>query len=142
MTGRHKWSEIRARRVPNERAWRAAAAQDLREQMRLDELRHACRLSQQELARRLKSHQAQISRLEQRADLFVSTVRRYVEALGGELEIVATFPDGTVRIDNFRELAKGFGRTHETPASKRRQLTRKVAGRAPTNGRGSGTKSR
>jgi hypothetical protein len=57
------------------------------------------------LARRLKTDQAQISRLEQRTDLFVSTLRRYVEALGGQLEIVATFPEGaSVRIENFSDL--------------------------------------
>lgn len=75
------------------------------EEMRLGELRRALRLSQQTLARHLKTDQAQISRLEQRADLLVSTLRRYVEALGAQLEIVATFPDGaTIRIENLAEL--------------------------------------
>jgi transcriptional regulator with XRE-family HTH domain len=84
--------------------------------MRLHELRRALRLSQQTLARRLKTDQAQISRLEQRTDLFVSTLRRYVEALGGELEIVASFPEGaTVRIENFSDLKPARASTAGRP---------------------------
>jgi hypothetical protein len=47
-----------------------------------------------------------VSRLEQQADMYVSTLRRYLEALGGTLEIVAHFPDRDVRITQFRELLK------------------------------------
>lgn len=94
-----------ARRASHERAVAQLRAEMHRDDMRLDELRRALRLSQQTLARHLKTDQAQISRLEQRADLLVSTLRRYVEALGAQLEIVATFPDGaTIRIENFAEL--------------------------------------
>lgn len=45
-------------------------------------------------------------KLERRADMLVSTLRRYVEAMGGRLDIVATFPDGVVRIANLGELAE------------------------------------
>jgi transcriptional regulator with XRE-family HTH domain len=94
-----------ARRAAHERAVAQHRAEMRRDDMRLDELRRALRLSQQTLARHLKTDQAQVSRLEQRADLLVSTLRRYVEALGAQLEIVATFPDGaTIRIENFAEL--------------------------------------
>jgi len=42
--------------------------------------------------------------MESRADMYVSTVRRYIEAMGGELDIVARFPDGSVRISQFHDL--------------------------------------
>jgi hypothetical protein len=49
--------------------------------------------------------QQRLPKLERRADMLVGTLRRYVEAMGGRLDIVATFPDGEVRISNLGELA-------------------------------------
>jgi hypothetical protein len=54
----------------------------------------------------LDTDQGNVSRLEQQADMYVSTLRRYLEALGGTLEIVAHFPDRDVRITQFRELRR------------------------------------
>jgi predicted transcriptional regulator len=64
----------------------------------LDELRRARELSQQELARTLGVNQASISKLERRTDMYLSTLRKFVEALGGELELRANFAEGSVRI--------------------------------------------
>ena len=61
-------------------------------------------LSQVALADLLEASQLEVSRIEHRTDLYVSTLRRYVEAMGGELDIVARFPDGSVRINQFEEL--------------------------------------
>lgn len=69
----------------------------------LAELRKARRLSQEALAERLGTRQASISKLERRADMNVSTLRAYVEALGGALEITARFPDGEVTVGSFGE---------------------------------------
>ena len=66
--------------------------------------RRARDLSQATLAEALETDQGSISRLEQRTDMHISTLRRYVEALGGTLDIVARFPDGDVRITEFRDL--------------------------------------
>lgn len=71
--------------------------------MPLAELREARRLTQEELAGLLGNRQAAVSKVERRADMYVSTLRRYIEALGGELEIVARFPEGEVRITQFEE---------------------------------------
>jgi predicted transcriptional regulator len=60
--------------------------------------------SQQELARRLKVGQPAVAKLERRADMYVSNLRRYVAALGGSLEITARFPEGVVNITNFGDL--------------------------------------
>ncbi len=79
-------------------------AEVIAEEATLRRLREARRKSQTEVAARLKTTQAAISRLEKRADVYVSTLRKYVEAVGGKLEIVATFPDAPpVRVTQFAE---------------------------------------
>jgi DNA-binding XRE family transcriptional regulator len=66
----------------------------LAEEKTLRELRRARALTQQRLAKRLGIKQDGVSRLEQRTDLLLSTLREYVAAMGGKLELVARFPDG------------------------------------------------
>ena len=70
---------------------RAAAL--LAEELSLRELRRAHKLTQVKLAKSLGVRQEQISRLEQRSDLLISTLRGYVEAMGGRLSLVAEFPN-------------------------------------------------
>ena len=69
------------------------AAELIAEEMTLRELRKARRLTQVSLARELGIGQDGISRMEQRSDLLLSTLRRTVEAMGGSLSLVARFPD-------------------------------------------------
>jgi len=59
----------------------------------LKDLRHAVERTQEELATSLGVGQDTISRIERRSDMLLSTLRRYVEAMGGKLELVAEFPD-------------------------------------------------
>src|SRR5207302_3076894 len=68
------------------------AAKLLAEEMSLRELRRAHRLTQERIAETLGIGQDQVSRLEQRSDLLISTLRSYVEAMGGRLTLVAEFP--------------------------------------------------
>ncbi len=63
------------------------------EEMTLRELRKARKLTQASVARELGISQDAISRLEQRSDLLLSTLRRTVEAMGGTLSLIARFPD-------------------------------------------------
>ena len=72
--------------------------------MPLQELRQARSLSQERLAQILDTKQANISRIEKRADMYISTLRSYVQAMGGELQIIAHFPEGNVRINQFQEI--------------------------------------
>lgn len=67
----------------------------------LAELRRARGLSQKTLAGLLHVDQASISKMERRTDMYISTLRSHIEAMGGELDIIARFPDGTVKIANF-----------------------------------------
>jgi transcriptional regulator with XRE-family HTH domain len=71
----------------------ARAKEILAEEMTLCELRKAHKLTQERLAESLGIGQDQISRLEQRSDLLLSTLRSYIEAMGGSLTILAEFPD-------------------------------------------------
>src|SRR5436309_3387011 len=57
--------------------------------------------SQQEVAETLGMKQPSLSKLEKQGDMQVSTLRKIVRALGGELEVLARFPKGTVKIDQF-----------------------------------------
>jgi transcriptional regulator with XRE-family HTH domain len=75
-------------------------------EMPLYELRAARSLTQEKLAEQLHVKQAAVSKLERRTDMYVSTLRAYVRAMGGELEIIARFPDGDVRIEQFEEAAQ------------------------------------
>ena len=77
----------------------------LKETMALEELRDALRMTQQELAQTLNVDQSAVSKLEHRTDMYVSTLRRCITAMGGQLEIRAVFPQGTVRISQFERLA-------------------------------------
>lgn len=106
MAGRHSFAELRQRMSPEALARSEVEALRLKEEMDLAEVRRAMRLSQQELAETLQVGQAAIAKIEKRADMYVSTLRRFIEAMGGELEIVARFPDHSVRIRNFRDLGE------------------------------------
>ena len=75
-------------------------------EMALQELRQAMHLTQQELADHLKMNQAAISKLEHQSDMYVSTLRRFVMAMGGQLCIVAHFPQGEVVIKQFEDIQK------------------------------------
>ena len=71
----------------------ARAAELIAEEMTLRELRHARKLTQVKLAKTLGVTQDSVSRLEKRSDLLLSTLRKTVEAMGGNLSLVAEFPD-------------------------------------------------
>jgi hypothetical protein len=71
----------------------ARAAQLIGEEMTLRQLRQACRLTQQKVARSLRIGQEGVSKIERRSDLLISTLRDYVKALGGQLSLVVEFPD-------------------------------------------------
>lgn len=72
--------------------------------MPLEALRDAKQLTQVQMAQILKISQGAVSKVERRTDMFVSTLRNYVRAIGGDLQIRAVFPEGHVLIDQFGEL--------------------------------------
>ncbi len=75
------------------------------EEANLRQLREARHNSQAEIAAKLGVNQAAVSKLERRADMYLSTLRTYIQAMGGDLEIIARFPDKPpVKINQFRAL--------------------------------------
>ncbi|MFM7331954.1 MAG: XRE family transcriptional regulator [Brachymonas sp.] len=100
-----KFSELRAKMTPAARAQAAQQTQTMLTEMPLHELRRARGLSQKMLAEALHVQQPSVAKMERRTDMYISTLRSHIEAMGGELEVVAKFPDGMVKINNFAELA-------------------------------------
>lgn len=98
--------QLEAKMGSERRAKVAARVEALLRDMPLDELREARAMTQEHLAKILNVNQSAISKMERRADMYVSTLQDFVRAMGGQLEIRAVFPDGTVRISQFSELAK------------------------------------
>ncbi|MGH7889170.1 MAG: helix-turn-helix domain-containing protein [Thermodesulfobacteriota bacterium] len=72
---------------------KARAAELIAEEMTMRDLRNARKLTQKAVAKKLGISQDNVSRLESRSDVLLSTLREYVHSLGGELSIVAEFPD-------------------------------------------------
>ena len=77
--------------------------QEMLWEITLQELRQAVELTQKQLAETLKINQAAVSKMESQSDMYISTLRRFLEAMGASLKIVAEFPDGEVVIDQFSE---------------------------------------
>jgi DNA-binding transcriptional regulator YiaG len=73
----------------------------LKDGMALAELRQALQLTQEALASELHVNQAAVSKFERQSDIYISTLRRILAAMGAELKITAHFPDGTVVINQF-----------------------------------------
>jgi DNA-binding XRE family transcriptional regulator len=99
-----KFEALRAKMSSDAQARVEARAQAMLAEMPLQELRQARGLSQKMLADILDVQQPSIAKLEKRTDMYLSTLRSHIEAMGGELEIVARFPDGAVKITNFSEI--------------------------------------
>jgi predicted transcriptional regulator len=95
--------------TPEAQAAAEAEAVRLGEHMDLAEVRRALKLSQDEIAQTLQIGQGSVAKIEKRTDMYVSTLRRFIPAMGGELEIVARSPDHAVAIRNFADLMERKG---------------------------------
>lgn len=98
MTGHRSFNELRKTMSPERRARNRRETGALLEGLTLFELRQTREQSQDAVASRLNVGQPAVAKMERRADLYVSNLRRYVEALGGTLEINARFADSLVPI--------------------------------------------
>jgi len=101
------WDEIKAKAAPDTIAAAARKTEAMLAAFELNELRKARNLTQEDLARRLGTRQANVSKLERRTDVRVSTLREVVEAMGGELRITAHFPDAEYLIEPGLEARAG-----------------------------------
>jgi DNA-binding transcriptional regulator YiaG len=102
-----KFSDLVGPLNPDERTRVDAKKAHMREETRLYDLRRARHLSQETVAETLGVPQSAVSKIERRADAYISTIRRYLEAIGGELIVVARFDDGTeVEIKQFAAIGE------------------------------------
>lgn len=93
------WSPERHARVE-------ALAVKLEEEMTLEQIRESLDLTQQRIAKLMKTTQGNVSRLERRHDMLLSTLQAYIAAMGGALEISVRFPQATVKLKSLGQLFK------------------------------------
>lgn len=102
-----KLSELHSNMSPESQLRSQIMTEQLLSEMPLHQFQHARDLSQKLLAEVLDVQETSIEKLEKRADMYLSTLRTHIQAMGGELEIVARFPYGAVSVDNFSDLEGG-----------------------------------
>ncbi|MCL2660283.1 MAG: helix-turn-helix domain-containing protein [Acidobacteriaceae bacterium] len=100
-----KWSDIRGKFAPEVEERIRKEVQEAAQVMTLHQLREARELTQTNLAQLLRINQGAVSMMEKRTDMYVSTLRSYIKAMGGELKITAEFPEGSIQIEQFEKVA-------------------------------------
>jgi len=99
-----KFKDLRKAMSPEAQARAHEKAMVLKAELPLAELRQARHFSQEQLASELSVKQPAVAKIEKKVDMYISTLRRFIEAMGGQLEISAHFPEGNVKINQFEEL--------------------------------------
>jgi len=100
----HKpFQTLRDKMTPQQLAQADAEAEEMMAEMLLAEIRKFMGFTQEELASAMGVTQPCLSKLENQTDMQISTLRRLIEALGGQLEIVAHLPRGDIRVRTFKE---------------------------------------
>lgn len=99
-----KFRDLRNKMSPDAQARAHEKTLALLAELPLAELRRARQLSQEQLATELNVQQPAVAKIEKKTDMYISTLRRFINAMGGELEIRAHFPDGDVTINQFENL--------------------------------------
>jgi transcriptional regulator with XRE-family HTH domain len=98
------FNELIEKMAPEHQAWIEERVQVELAEMALKELRQALQLTQQQLASQLELNQAAVSKMERQSDMYISTLRRFLSAMGAELRIIAHFPERDILINQFHDL--------------------------------------
>jgi transcriptional regulator with XRE-family HTH domain len=106
MASRHNWNDLMKRMPAHRRARIEAGVREDLAEMLLSEVRRSAGLTQEQLAGELGVKQPTLSQLESQDDMQISTLRRIIEALGGELEIIASLPSGRIALTQFKEAGR------------------------------------
>jgi transcriptional regulator with XRE-family HTH domain len=101
-----KWRDIRKTLSPEAEERIRKSIADAPRVMALYQVREARSLTQVNLAKVLNVNQGAVSRMEKRTDMYVSTLRNFIQAMGGQLQVKAVFPEGEVEIEQFETLAE------------------------------------
>lgn len=99
-----KFRDLRHAMRPEAQARAHEKATVMKAELPLAELRQARQLSQEQLAEKLSVKQPAVAKMEKKTDMYISTLRHAIEAMGGKLEISAHFPEGDVRINQFEDI--------------------------------------
>ena len=102
---RRNFRELEAKMSPEQIRKSNDLVKQMIGEMPLNRLRAARSLTQEHLATILNRDQSAISQMERRSDMYVSTLSDFIKALGGQLEIRANFPEGSVRISGIADEA-------------------------------------
>jgi DNA-binding XRE family transcriptional regulator len=100
----HKWRDIRRTLSPEREEETRQYVKSVVEAVTLNQLREARDLTQANLASILGVNQGSVSKMEKRTDMYVSTLRSFIQAMGGQLQIKAVFPEGEVQIEQFQDM--------------------------------------
>jgi transcriptional regulator with XRE-family HTH domain len=117
------FKELQAKMSPEQKARADVRYKQIVAEMPLSQLREARSLTQTSLAQILGVHQPAVSKLERQADMYISTLRSFIHAMGGQLRIEAEFPDGRIEVSQFKELvdAEAEKQTATHPKKTRRR---------------------
>jgi DNA-binding XRE family transcriptional regulator len=99
----NKWKDVRRTLTPEAEARVKGKVETELGKLPLKELRQARALTQDRIAELLQVNQGAVSKLEKRTDMYLSTLRSYIEAMGGTLDIRAVFPDGEIVLEHMVE---------------------------------------
>ena len=92
---------LRGKMSPESQARAEARTNEMLVELALQDLRKSLNLTQDQVAEAMQMNQAAVSKMEHQSDIYVSTLRKFVLALGGHVKIVASFPDREVVINQF-----------------------------------------
>jgi DNA-binding XRE family transcriptional regulator len=115
----HKWSDVRRTLSPEQEEETRQYVKSVVETVSLNQLREARSLTQASLASILGVNQGSVSKMEKRTDMYVSTLRSFIQAMGGQLQIKAVFPEGEVQIDQFESVVAPSEGSNSHAGSKR-----------------------
>jgi DNA-binding XRE family transcriptional regulator len=110
----HKWKDVRKTLSPEAEERIQQSVKEAAGVMTLHQLREARSLTQVNLAKVLQINQGAVSKMEKRADMYISTLRNFIQAMGGQLQVKAIFPEGEVQIDQFESVAETHNDPHAT----------------------------
>jgi DNA-binding XRE family transcriptional regulator len=113
----HKWKDIRRKHSPEVEAEIQRKVKALVDSVTLNQVREARNLTQANLANILGVNQGSVSKMEKRTDMYVSTLRSFIQAMGGQLQIKAVFPEGEVEIDQFESVANASSDSEDGAAA-------------------------
>jgi DNA-binding XRE family transcriptional regulator len=113
----HNWKDIRRTLSPEKEEETREYVKSVVEAVSLNQLRQARSLTQANLANILGVNQGSVSKMEKRTDMYVSTLRSFIQAMGGQLQIKAVFPEGEVEIEQFESVAIPQGDSEDGAAA-------------------------